>query len=189
MTEPVTARAAAVAQVRDLCRVRQCREYTDEPVSDADLHELLEVARWSGSSQNKQPWHFVVVTDRDVLAQIAADRASINWVADVALAIALVFEPAKEPDASFDQGRVTERLLIAARLLGLGAGTAWLGSPTSQARVKASLGVPAEHTLRAVVTVGHPKPGANHRLGRTTSGRRPLTEVVSYGRFGHPGNH
>lgn len=177
-------RQAALARVRDLLQVRQCREYTDEPVAAADLQELLQVARWSGSSQNKQPWHFLVVTDRDALREISADRDSIAWVADVPVAIALVFDGRQEPDESFDQGRVTERLLIAAKLLGLGAGTAWVGGPASQARVKATLAVPDDKTLRAVVAVGHPRPGATHRLGRRTSGRKPLDEIVSYEQYG-----
>jgi len=53
---PGTPRAA----VRPLLRTRQVREFTPEPPSDEQLDAILEVARWTGSSQNSQPWRFVV---------------------------------------------------------------------------------------------------------------------------------
>ena len=57
--------------VRPLLRTRQIREFTDEPVGDADLHAITEVARWSGSSTNDQPWRFLVIRDRDVIRRLA----------------------------------------------------------------------------------------------------------------------
>ena len=180
----MTAENTSLAQVRALRKVRQNREYTSEPVSESELHELLEVARWSGSSQNTQPWHFIVVTDRDALRAIGNARASINWVGDAPLAIAIVLNGGKEVSEAYDEGRVTERLLIAAKLLGLGAGTAWIGEPPQQAEIKKLLGIPEERTLRSVVVIGHPQTDATHKLGRKTSGRKPLDELVSYGTFG-----
>ncbi|MGC4107289.1 MAG: nitroreductase family protein [Thermomicrobiales bacterium] len=175
---------ANLETVRALRKVRQNREYTDEPISQEDLHELLEVARWSGSSQNTQPWHFVVITDRDALRTIGEQRPNIGWVGESPLAIALVLNGANPPSEYYDEGRVTERLLIAARELGLGAGTAWIGDEPQQTLVKDLLGIPQDRILRSVVVIGHPKPGATHKLGRKTSGRKPMDEVVSFGTFG-----
>ena len=172
------------SRTQDLRATRQIREYTDEPVSEADLAELLEVARWSGSSQNTQPWHFLVLTDPEDLAAVAAARDRIAWVAKAPLAIALIMD-GKNPDSeSYDEGRVTERLLIAARKLGLGAGTAWLHNPETEAALRDRFAIPAERGFRSVVVIGHPLPGATHRLGRTTSGRKSISEVVSRGRLG-----
>ncbi|MGC4191340.1 MAG: nitroreductase [Thermomicrobiales bacterium] len=176
---------AHIETVRALRKVRQNREYTDEPVSPEMLDELLEVARWSGSSQNTQPWHFIVVTDKDALRTIGAQRPNIGWVGDAPLAIALVMNGSNPPSEYYDEGRVTERLLIAARELGLGAGTAWIGDEPQQTAIKELLGVPQDRILRSVVVIGHPKPGATHKLGRTTSGRKPLEEVVSWDTFGN----
>jgi nitroreductase len=179
MTEP----NAGAAQARELRKVRQSRQYTDEPVSEADLVELLEVARWSGSSTNSQPWHFIAVTDPDDLRAIGSARPAIAWVGDSPLAIALVLDGSNEASEAYDEGRVTERLLIAARYLGLGAGTAWIGERDAQDVVKRRLGIPVERTLRSVVVVGHPQIGVTHKLGRKTGGRRPLDEVSSRGRY------
>ena len=49
--------------LRALRKTRQIRSFTDEPVSDDDLHAILEVCRWTGSSMNTQPWQFIVVRD------------------------------------------------------------------------------------------------------------------------------
>jgi len=174
---------AGTAAARELRKVRQSRQYTGEPVSEADLTELLEVARWTGSSTNSQPWHFVAVTDPDDLRAIGAARSAIAWVGEAPLAIALVLNGDNEASEAYDEGRVTERLLIAARYLGLGAGTAWIGEPAAQDAIKQRLGIPAGRTLRSVVVVGHPQTGVTHKLGRKTSGRRALDEVSSRGRY------
>jgi len=180
----MTDQSDAITQVRALQKVRQNREFTDEPVSEDLLAELLEVARWTGSAQNTQPWHFVVITDPTALQTISEQRPNIGWVAKAKLAIALVFNGENPSSELYDEGRVTERLLIAARTLGLGAGTAWIGDAGNQVLVKDLLGVPREKLLRSVVVIGHPQQGATHLLGRTYVGRKPLTEIVSYGTFG-----
>ncbi len=47
---------------------RNVRQFTDRPIPDADLDRILEAGRIAPSSQNNQPWDFVVVTDPDMLA-------------------------------------------------------------------------------------------------------------------------
>ena len=168
------------ARTQELTKVRQKRSFTAKPVSDDDLNELLEVARWSGSSQNTQPWHFVVIRDKDVLAKLGALRPNIGWMADAPLAIALVID---HENAAYDEGRVTERLLIAAKYLGLGAGTAWWGEDENIATAKALLGVPADKTFRSAVVIGHPQPKGDDMLGRNYVGRKPLDEIVSYEKY------
>ncbi len=173
----------ADAVVNELRQVRQIRQYHSDPVPDAVINELLEVARWSGSSRNTQPWHFVVITDKEQLARIAAVRTSINWVADAPLAIAIVLDGENPTGEAFDEGRVTERLMIACKLLGLGSGTAWFGDPSQQATAKAALGIPEEKTARSVVVIGYPVTSKDHRPNPAQGGRKPLAEIVSYDRY------
>ena len=169
---------------RELCRVWQARQYRPDPVPDDVVAELLEIARWTGSSRNTQPWHFIVVTDKEQLRQISQLRAPINWLADAPLAIAIVLDGASEVGEAYDEGRVTERLLIGARLLGLGGGTAWFGDASQQQRGKEILGIPAERTARSVVALGYPASTKDPRPGAAPGGRKPLAELVSYGRMG-----
>jgi len=169
--------------VEQMKKVRQARKYDDKTVSEDTLKTLLEVAQWTGSSRNTQPWHFVVVTDKAQLKAISEIRTPINWVADAPLAIAIVLDGKSQVSEAYDEGRVTERLLVAARLLGLGGGTAWFGDDAQQARGKELLGIPASHTARSVVVLGYPTQFKDHRPNPSTPGRHPLSHIVSYGKF------
>jgi len=172
------------AVTREIRNVRQARLYKPDPVPADVLDELLEIARWTGSSRNTQPWEFIVITDRNILRQISQVRSPINWVADAPLAIAIVLAGESPLSEAFDEGRVTERLLIGARLLGLGGGTAWFGDDSQQAQGKQILGIPAERTARSVVVLGYPTTTKDHRPNPAVAGRRPLRELVSYDRLG-----
>ncbi len=178
----------AIPNARDVTReirgVRQARLYSPDPVPDDVLAELLQIARWTGSSRNTQPWEFIVISDPEQLRKISQIRTPINWVADAPLAIAIVLDGKNIPSEAFDEGRVTERLLIGARLLGLGGGTAWFGDDAQQAMGKEILGIPPERTARSVVALGYPTTTKDHRPNPAMAGRRPLSELVSYQRYG-----
>src|SRR5258708_8178578 len=53
---------------------RDVREFDGRPIADADLDQILEAGRRSPSSSNWQPWDFVVVTDRQQLADHSVHR-------------------------------------------------------------------------------------------------------------------
>ncbi|MCC7021653.1 MAG: nitroreductase family protein [Thermomicrobiales bacterium] len=180
MAAGVNAREA----VREMRNVRQARLYEPTPVPDDILHELLEVARWTGSARNTQPWEFIVITDPEQLRKISEIRTPINWVAAVPLAIAIVLNGEDATTEAFDEGRVTERLLIAARLLGLGGGTAWFGDEAQRARAREILGIPADRAAHSVVALGYPTTTKDHRPNPAAGGRKPLAELVSENRLG-----
>ena len=164
--------------------VRQARQYSDKPVPEEVVAELLEVARWTGSSRNTQPWHFVVVTDKETLRKVSQLRPPINWVAQAPLGIALVMDGANPMSEAYDEGRVAERLLIAARARGLGGGVAWFGDDSQVAEGKRILGIPQEKLARSMVIIGDATSTKDTRPNRNTPGRKPLNEVASYNRFG-----
>ena len=136
-----------------------------------------------GSSKNSQPWHFVVVRDRDALKRISELRPNINWLAGAPLAIAIVLDGAGTSEA-YDEGRVTERLLVAAHALGLGGGTAWFGDDAQQGEAKRILGIPAERTARSMVAIGTPTSVKDPRPNPRAGGRKPLSEIVSHEHWG-----
>jgi nitroreductase len=176
---------ASSSDVPELVRtVRQARQYAPDPVPDDVVATLLEVARWTGSSRNSQPWHFIVITDKEQLRQISQLRPRINWVAEAPLGIAIVLDGANPASEAYDDGRVTERLLIAARSLGLGGGMARHSDPHSQAEVKRILGIPAERTAGSLVTIGYPTSIKDPRPNAAAGGRKDLAEVASYNRWG-----
>ena len=164
-------------------KVRQTRIYLDKPVSKEDLATLLEIAQWTGSARNTQPWHFIVIENKETLGKLAALRSNIDWIANVPLAIALVFDGNDTVLESFDEGRIFERLAIGARLLGLGAGTAWFLGEAEEDQAKDLLGVPRERTMHSLVALGYVDKAANQLPGRNYVGRKPLDEIVSWERM------
>jgi len=163
--------------------VRQIRQYSPEQVPDAVVKQLLRVAQWTGSSRNTQPWHFIVVTDREQLRKISQLRAPINWLAAAPLGIAIVLDGVREVSEAYDEGRVSERILIAAHDLGYGAGVAWYGDDAQEADAKRILGIPAERTARSIVLIGRPVSAKDPRPNPRRGGRKPLSEIVSYERY------
>jgi nitroreductase len=171
--------------IQAMNKVRQARQYRPDPVSEDVINELLEVARWTGSSRNTQPWHFIAITDKDILKQLSQLRTPINWVADAPLGIAIVLDGEKDVSEAYDEGRVTERLMVAAHVLGLGGGVAWYGDDDQQAKAKEILNIPAGKTARSVVALGYPKSVKDPRPNPSQPGRHPLSEVASRDRMGN----
>jgi nitroreductase len=163
--------------------VRQTRIYLDKPVAKDALDTLLEVAQWTGSARNAQPWHFIVVEEKETLAKLAALRSNIDWLANVPVAIALVFDGEDTVLESFDEGRIYERLAIGATILGLASGTAWFLGDAEEEQAKELLGVPQKRTLHSMVAIGYIDKAANQLPGRNYVGRKPLEEIVSYERM------
>lgn len=163
--------------------VRQIRQYAAEQVPNAVVKQLLQVAQWTGSSRNTQPWHFVVVTDKEQLGKISKLRAPINWLAGAPLGLAIVLDGASPMSEAYDEGRVTERILIAAHALDYGGGVAWFGDDAQQAEAKRVLGIPAERTARSIVMIGRPVSTKDPRPNARPGGRKPLSEIVSYERY------
>lgn len=169
--------ADAHARLRDLRGLRQTRRFTEDPVTDTDLLRILEVARWTGSGANRQPWTFVIVrtpAERQRIAELAP-RAS--HVAGAPVAIAIVMDGAAPLWDDYDEGRVAERILIAATALGLGGGIGLANGP-ERAEIGALLDVRLPAYIRTMISLGHPAKAALRRHSGPGTGRRPLAELV-----------
>jgi nitroreductase len=160
-----------------LRRTRQIRQFTDEPVADDDLHEILNVARWSGSSGNWQPWRFHVIRDADTQARLAELAPNARHVAGAALIIAIQMPGEKPAAESFDEGRVAERILVAAMAVGLGAAIGWVMGSAREGVVEL-LGLTPPAYVRTMVSIGHPAPQAQKPKAAPGEARKPLSELV-----------
>ena len=167
-------------------RVSQIRQYSSDQVPDDVVDKLLELARWTGSSRNSQPWRFVVVRDKERLRKIAALRPNINWLANAPLGIAIVLDGGNPMSEAYDEGRLTERLLTGATMLGYGGGVAWFGDEKQQAEAKRTLGIPDDRTARQIVMIGRPTSTKDPRADGPMPGRKPISELVSYDAWGAP---
>ncbi len=126
MTDPTDASQVAAPVLRALRRTRQVRQFTDEPVTESDLRAILEVARWSGSSTNRQPWTFIVLRSPDVRARLADLAPYARHVGGAPLGIAIAMAGDNPEWDAYDEGRAAERMLVAAGALDLGAGIGWV---------------------------------------------------------------
>jgi nitroreductase len=163
--------------LRALRRTRQIRRFTDQPVDEAALQSILEVARWTGSSENSQAWTFLVLRDEGVRRRIGESTRYARHVGRAPLAIAIVM-PGTDPETeAYDEGRVAERILIAAGALGLGAGIGWVDGE-EHATIDGLLGVTPPGLVRTIVAIGHPTEAALQPRSGPGTGRKPLAELV-----------
>ena len=165
--------------VRPLVRVRQIREFTPEPPGDTELDALADAGRWSGSSMNGQPWRFIVIRDREVLLPIqVAGLPQTRCLETAPAAIVIVLpDDAHAISHAYDDGRAAERIIIAANLLGLTGGIAWIRADV-RSIVSELLGLPADRFVRTIVVVGHPTEAALAPKSKPGQGRLPRAAVV-----------
>ena len=166
--------------VRPLLRVRQVREFTDDPVEAEAIDALADAARWSGSSTNSQPWRFVIVRSADTLRAIAKaglPQTRSLETATAAIAIVLPEAPGAGISHAFDEGRAAERVLVAASFLGVGAGIAWI-LPAVRPLVASLLQLPEGRFVRTMVALGHPTEAARRPKSARGEARLPREETV-----------
>jgi nitroreductase len=144
---------------------RSIRVYTGEPVSEEDIQSLLEAGMAAPSASNQRPWHFVVVTDKETLRELARAHPFGKMMAHAEVAIAVCGDPAISDLWVQDCSAATENILVAAAGLGLGA--VWLGShgrPEREQAIRGVLGIPEHIGVLSLLSIGHP---GEHKKART----------------------
>jgi nitroreductase len=159
---------------------RNVRAFDDRPIPAADLDRILEAGRRSPSSQNWQPWDFIVVTDRARLRELAGVWRGAGHVAGSAATI-VVIGPAADNEfgrAQFDLGQATMSMLLAAADLGIGSCHAGIADLDL---ARDLLGFPADRDWAFLISLGYPagRPLVPVRSPR----RRPFGEVVHRDRW------
>jgi nitroreductase len=154
------------------------REYRDDPVPEDVVRRIVEAGRLTGSSQNGQPWHFVVVTDRETLRRVTGEVPHGRYGADAALAIAVAVERRSRFGLS-DASRAIQSMILTAWDEGVGSN--WTGF-SGMEEVRSILAIPEEYDVVAVVPFGYPI----RKLGKGRKRRKPIAQVASRERFGQP---
>jgi nitroreductase len=166
-------------EVLDTIRKRRTiRRYTDQEVTDEQIDTLLEMAMSAPNRLNRQPWHFIVIRDKELQKRLA-DRLGLHPYLETApVLIAVAARPSLSTTWQMDVSAAAENLLIAATAMGLG--TAWAGEPDSvlwtmaEEMLHDSLHIPMQLGVRipALIAVGYPaqerQPHGRHdRFDRT----------------------
>lgn len=161
---------------------RNVRQYRAEPVSTADLNQILEAGWRAPSSSNRQHRDFILVTDPDRLAELSTVWQGAGHIAGAAAAIALVVpSEAGERDRmtdQFDLGQAAFAMLLAATDLGIGTGHSSVGD---QEKARSFLGVPASRTISYLIGIGYPADRPLQPVRKPA--RRPIEEVVHRGNW------
>ena len=157
---------------------RNVRSFADRPIPAADLDQILEAGRRSPSSQNWQPWDFILITDREQLRELANVWRGAGHVAQSAAAIVVV-GPAADNEfqrAQLDLGQATMAMMLAAADLGIGSCHAGVADIRL---ARDLLGFPEDRGWTLLISLGYP---ADRPLAPIkTPKRRPFDDVVHRG--------
>lgn len=151
------------AAIENIMTRTSIRKYTQQPVEDCKVETMLRAAMAAPTAVNKQPWHFVVVTDKTILGKLAGEGRRGDMLRNAPLAIVVCGDMNKAlegPMRDFwiqDVSAATENLLLAAHALGLGAVWTGLYPNTERAgQVAQTLGMPETMMPLCTVIIGYP---------------------------------
>jgi nitroreductase len=153
--------------------LRAIRDYEDRPIEDGHLQAILEAARWTGSSKNRQNWLFVVVTG-ERLHGLAQHGNYTQPIRDSAATVVLVQEPGGN---MFDIGRTAQNIMLAASSIGVASCPITLHR---DARARDFLGAPPDRVTRYAVALGYPTDTARPRR---YGGRKPAESVIRHDHY------
>jgi nitroreductase len=156
--------------------VMAVREFQDKAVPNEILRRILESAHLTASGGNGQPWHFIVVRDRDRLRKLGSLVRTGPYVANAPAAIIAAYDKTKGQIAISDVSRAIQSMMLTA--WGEGVASNWTGFAGLDG-VRTEFGLPDGYDVVAVMPLGYPR----HKvIGRKK--RKPFNEVVSAERFG-----
>lgn len=159
---------------------RNVRSYTDEPVPEEAIDQILEAGRRTPSAMNRQPWDFVVTTDRKQLTELAKCWQGAGHVAGSAATITLVTPITDNVrDAgmnAYDLGQASITMMIAAADLGIGSAHAVV---QDQQLARSILGFPEDRYAAYFIALGYPADRPLAPIKDLT--RRPFEDVVHRG--------
>ena len=157
---------------------RSLRKYRGEAIPAEHLRQILEAGRQAPSAANRQPWHFVIVSDPEQKRRLAQACNGQIWLADAACILVGVGLPSvSEKWYRVDVAIAMENVALAARSLGYG--TCWIGAFRPD-EVKTLCGLPEGAEVVACMPIGVPEAWPEARE------RKEWTAVFSRDRYGEP---
>jgi len=165
--------------VSDAIRLKRAvRKFTEQPLPEEVILAILNAGRRAQSSKNSQPWHFIAITDKAILKQIAECGEWAGHLAGAALGVAILTpEPTAKFQTMFDAGQAAAYMQLAAWELGVGS---CLASIYEAERARQILAFPAEWHLRIAISFGYPLNEEKLTAPPKKGGRQPFEEIVHW---------
>ena len=157
---------------------RTVRRFKPVPVPETPITKILKAARWAPSSRNQQPWHLVVIRNKETLAKIGRIAGTGTFIAEAPVAIAVAMDDADAPE--LDAGRALQQMEIMAWSEGLGTCFVTLTADERE-KITELLGIPSGMDLITVMPFGY---RLDNFKGRGVP-RKPLGEMGHSERFGN----
>ncbi|RLI07801.1 nitroreductase [Candidatus Bathyarchaeota archaeon] len=162
--------------IEKILKRRSIRRYRKEPVPDEVRDRILEAGRQAPSAANRQPWHFIVVTDPELKEKLATGRYN-RFIRDstfTIVGVSLPYDPVSEKWGVIDVTIAMQNMVLAAEVQGVGS--CWIGD-FKEDEVKELLGIPEEAKVVALLPMGLPdeQPGPKPK--------KPLSEIVHYNKW------
>lgn len=139
---------------------RSIRRYTNQNVDDATVREIIHAGMYAPSASNKQPWHFIVFSERPTKEAIMAVHPHAAMLSQAKKGILVCFDEQLQHGPGYgaiDCSAATQNMLLMAHLLGLGA--CWIGVCPRQERMKAIgeiFHLPDHMVAFSIVSLGYP---------------------------------
>lgn len=166
---------------------REIRTYDPRPIPEGILIRVLEAGRAAGSSRNRQPWRFVLITEPSRLHDLGS---CISRPGNLARATAAVVIVLTNPKAMFDCGRAAQSMMLAAWNDGVGSCP---NSVMDEPLARRVLKVPEEMSVSTILSLGYPgggepQPRPNKDPMRVLAriDRLPLVELAYKETYGVP---
>lgn len=153
------------------------RDYRSQPIPAEVVSRIVEAARLTGSSMNRQEWDFIVIQDKQTLQQLGQLASTGGYIAQAPLAVAIVV--ADWPWGQIDGARAAQDMMLVAWEEGVGSN--WVANVNTDA-VKELLQVPRERVVLTILPFGYPA----RKVGQGQKKRKPLAEVAHVEKFGRP---
>lgn len=133
---------------------RAVRKFTDQPIPEETILAILNAGRRAQSSKNTQPWHFIAITDKEILKQLSECGEWAGHLAGAALGVAIVHpDPSEKFQILFDIGQAAAYMQIAAWELGVGSCMATIYQGEKGREI---LGFPGDLQIRFAISFGYP---------------------------------
>ena len=151
---------------------RSVREYTGNAIPREDLENIVDAARLAPTGWNRQPWDFIVITDKEMIQKL---KVASQWMEKAGAIIAVVLDPSSRWWIE-DGAAAIENILIASTALGYGS--CWLEGYTLplEEEFKQLLGVPDDKRLLTLVPIGV-------AVEWPTVEKKSLDEVIHWERY------